>query len=83
MENSQITSIFLITSISNIIVSLILQNNIIYSTLVLLLSFTTFGLGVLCEYKFNIVKKIKNFNLKEINETLNKPLIENIDSEAE
>ena len=76
MDNSQIINIFVITSISNIIVNLILQNNVIYSILVLLLSSTTFGLGVLCENKFNIVKKIKNFNLKKINQTLNEPLVE-------
>ena len=83
MENIQIINIFVITSLSNIIVNLILQNNVIYSVLVLLLSSATFALGVFCESKFNIVKKIKNFNLKKINETLNESMDENLDSESE
>lgn len=76
MENTQIINMFVITSLSNIIVNLILQNNVIHYLLVLLLSSATFALGVFCESKFNIVKKIKNFNLKKINETLNEPLNE-------
>ena len=83
MENIQIINIFVITSLSNIIVNLILQNNVIYSVLVLLLSSATFALGVFCESKFNIVKKIKNFNLKKINETLNESMDESLDSESE
>ncbi len=83
MENTQIINIFVITSLSNIIVNLILQNNVFYSVLVLLLSSATFALGVFCEFKFNIVKKIKNFNLKKINETLNESMDESLDSETE
>ena len=74
MDNSQIINIFAITSVSNILVNFMLQNNLIYSIFILILVSGSFVLGIVSENKLNLVRKLRNFNIKKINETLNEPL---------
>lgn len=86
MERSQLINTFALISISNIFVNILLQNSTIYLTLLLSLAFGCFILGIFSENKFNIIKKVRNFDLNKINNTLNDPITNTnlgIDSESD
>ena len=77
MDKTQLINTFAIVSFSNIIVNLLLQNNIIYLILILSLVLGCITLGIFSENKFNIIKKINNFDIKKITQTLNDPINNN------
>lgn len=71
MDKTQLINTFILVSLSNIFVNLLLQNNVIYFILLLGLVLGSITLGIFSENKFNIIKKINNFDIKKISQTLN------------
>ena len=71
MDKTQLINTFILVSLSNIFVKLLLQNNVIYFILLLSLIIGCIILGIFSENKFNIIKKINNFDIKKISKTLN------------
>ena len=71
MDKTQLRNTFILVSLSNIFVNILLQNNVIYFILLLSLILGCITLGIFSENRFNIIKKINNFDIKKISQTLN------------
>jgi hypothetical protein len=81
MDKTQLINTFILVSLSNIFVKLLLQNNVIYFILLLSLIIGCIILGIFSENKFNIIKKVNNFDIKKISQTLNDTSVTTSDTE--
>ena len=73
MNNNKIdlVHIFLITSISNIVINHLLQNNFIYLFIANILLLASFFIGIICESRYDIVRKVGRVNFTKIKNLIN------------
>ena len=70
MDNRQMLYVLGISMISNVIANILIQNNLITLLILIMALIISFYIGLFVESKFNVVNKIKNFDIEKINSLL-------------
>ena len=70
MDNRQMLYVLGISMISNVIANILIQNNLINLLILIMALIISFYIGLFVESKFNVVNKIKNFDIEKINSLL-------------